>query len=140
MAYKKRFDCGHRGFGAYCHTCAQRAAAESCSLAEAEESSAKGSTEFVSSDGRYSLSLAVFPNSSMVRKAHCILTAIIDRREPYTRYGGKRLHAVRGVISVPIGYHFRLLLREMADGSKVPMEILSHERYNHYLGNISGHS
>lgn len=58
----------------------------------------------------------------------------MDRRAPYPRYGGKRMYYDRSVISVPIGYHYRLLLRELEDCRKIPIKIISHEAYNHYHG------
>lgn len=69
----------------------------------------------------------------MTLKALSILEAIVDHRAPYTCYGGKRMYYDRSIISVPIGYHYRLMLREDGDGRKIPIRIMSHETYNHCL-------
>lgn len=80
------------------------------------------------------LSLSMLPTLGLAQKALSILVDIVDHRAPYTRYGGKRTYYDRSVISVPLGYHYRLLLRELDDHRKIPIQIMSHETYNHYHG------
>jgi hypothetical protein len=134
---KKHFCCGHSGLGRFCHRCAQvldlqrRPQQKSRDQIDPEVSP---STDFRPADGGEPISLSVLPTPCLTQKALSILADIVDHRAPYTRYGGKRLYFDRSIISVPIGYHYRLLLRELEDRRKIPLQIMSHETYNHYHG------
>lgn len=134
---KKHFDCGHSGLGRFCHRCAQSTAPGDRRRRKSRDQfdpEVPTATCFTPADGGDQISLSVLPTPGLTQKALSILAAIVDHRAPYTRYGGKRMYYDRSIISVPIGYHYRLLFREMDDSRKIPIQIMSHETYNHYHG------
>ena len=65
----------------------------------------------------------------VVEKARAVLKGLRDGRA-YTDYRGKRMHYDRTVISIPLGYHYRLICRDDPVRGLVPVEALSHEAYN----------
>lgn len=135
MTYRKTFACGHRGLGQYCHCCDALQKRQSAVVDVRAEKSARmmSSATFVSADGQFTVALDRIPHPKLVQKAQHILTRIIDHGDAYTAFGGKRMHASRSIISVPIGYRFRLVLQERENGEKVPIDIMSHETYNQYI-------
>lgn len=129
MPRKKHFSCGHTGLGKYCHACA----AISKSPEPESPVSSVASDVFVSADQRFTLSIACIQPNQLRQKAHNILRRILDEGEPYTVFGGKRMQFSRSIISIPVGYRFRLVLTETDSGDKQPLEAMSHETYNRYL-------
>ena len=72
--------------------------------------------------------LSSLPHQSTVDRAKSILDGL-SRGENHNTYRGKRMHYDRCVISIPVGYRYRLLL--LAErGSYVVIDVMSHERYN----------
>lgn len=59
-----------------------------------------------------------------------IMERVCVQRESYRRFKGKRMQHDRSLISIPLGYRHRLLIRETADGGKIPLCALTHEQYN----------
>jgi hypothetical protein len=128
MKRKKTFPCGHSGYGGFCHACQtaeKEATAKSASLAariaekEARRSAFNADT----------VDLRDLPSALLLEKARTILHAIAGGSN-YRLFKGKRLNYDRTVISVPIGYNYRLLFIEQSDGHLVPKQLLSHEDYN----------
>ena len=127
---RKKFRCGHRGFGAYCHRCAQGLGSNSGNAARrkkglsASDAAGRERTECLGVD------LCILPHAALRKKAENALLGIIRDGQPYTAFSGKRMGYDRRVISVPIGRGWRLLLKEREDKSKVVLSLLSHESYN----------
>jgi len=126
--HKKRFDCGHRGFGQYCHYCADRKKRRLAAKAEKKAARQRWKALFEQD----CIDLRALPKKA-VKKARQILDSL-DAGVHYWQLSGKRIPAVRNVIRIPIGYRYRLLCRD--DGDQVtPLEVLTHEDYNPLLQN-----
>ena len=107
--HRKRFACGHRGFGQYCHCCADREAAR-----------------------RKKAELRREPKMVM-QKAKQILGWLRDGVHPGA-LGGKQFGFDRDLLRIPVGYRYRLLCRREGQGFE-PLEVLSHEAYNPVMRN-----
>ena len=116
----KKFPCGHRGRGQYCHACK---AAEDRHRREQVAREAHRQA-FVAD----AVDLRGFP-AQVVARAREILAAVAGGTS-YLTFKGHRMQYDRTVISVPVGHHHRLLFRETRHGLE-PVRLLSHETYNH---------
>jgi len=117
--YRKRFKCGHRGFGRFCHCCADRERLRKLRKDERQRSHKKTEKDTI---GLYKLPKAI------AHKAHEILNQVAHGTE-YWKLGGKRLIGERSLIRIPVGYRYRLLCRKEED-RVVPLKVISHEAYN----------
>ena len=116
---KKKFPCGHRGYGQVCHRCAQKQA----NLAEKRQQK----NEWESTFDQDPIDLRALPKNVVI-KARTIIRGLQDQRS-YRDFRGKRLRHDRLVISIPVTRNYRLLCRDR--GTFVdPEEIVSHEDYN----------
>ncbi|MDB9315269.1 hypothetical protein PN462_19295 [Spirulina sp. CS-785/01] len=116
---KKRFPCGHRGYGQICHRCAQK-----------EEERAKKKEEKQMWEATFaadSVDLTDLPKN-VVLKARRII-ASLERQQDYRQFRGKRLRHDRFIISIPVTRHYRLLCRDRGS-NLVPEAVISHEDYN----------
>jgi hypothetical protein len=129
--YRKRFQCGHRGFGRFCHCCADRERMKfikkervKCSVEHQSRTRERTKKDSI---GLYKLPRAI------ARKARGVLDQIVNGTE-YWKLGGKRLAGERSVIRIPIGYRYRMLCRDESDSNTehriVPLRVMSHEAYN----------
>lgn len=121
--YKKRFGCGHRGFGQYCHRCADverhRQAKRAARKAAKQQRQAPFQNDVINLQG--------LPQP-IVKKARAVLAALSEGTQ-YWQLAGKRLHSWREVIRIPITRRYRLLCQD--DGDQVnPVKVVSHEAYN----------
>jgi hypothetical protein len=66
-----------------------------------------------------------------VLKCSAILDLIACRGD-YGVYGGKRLRGT-DVISIPVGYKYRLLLREVEEDVIVPWKLITHQEYDNSI-------
>jgi hypothetical protein len=116
---KKKFACGHVGYGKNCHKCLQQQAVRNQKIQE--KNSWKDSfTHDV-------IDLSCLPKN-VVLKARQIIRDM-QNNTCYTYFRGKRLRHDRFIISIPVTKHYRLLCRD--NGSFViPEAIISHEDYN----------
>lgn len=121
--YRKRFSCGHRGFGKYCHCCADRLAQQQAIWVAKQAARQAWQKTFAKDE----IDLSHLPRS-IVLKVRQILAAL-KQGKGYWQLGGKRLNSVRDVIRIPVTRRYRLLCQE-EDGRIVPLEALSHEDYN----------
>ncbi|NJL22908.1 MAG: hypothetical protein HC895_22155 [Leptolyngbyaceae cyanobacterium SM1_3_5] len=151
--HRKRFACGHRGFGQWCHCCASSScasidrAAIGCAsiesrLAEAIAGSVCSSpivrspsrTKAIAEKQAWKLSFAADPIDlrrlprAIVLKARGILAAL-DEGGEYWQLRGRRLRGDRTVVRIPVSYRYRLLCRMEGD-RLMPLKLLSHEDYN----------
>lgn len=120
---KKKFPCGHVGYGRYCHQCAE---AEKQAEAKAADREDRAAWKATFQDDPVDLSK--LPNRKLVLKARQILEQIAAG-EPYQQLKGKRMNYDRHVISIPVNIDYRILCEDTAEGL-TPIALLSHEEYN----------
>lgn len=128
---RKLFPCGHVGAGTYCHRCAQDAERRQAEQAQrAGERQQEQAWQQTFNDDP--IDLRVLPNRSLVERARYILAAIRNG-EGYQRFRGKCMTSNKEIVSVPLGYSYRLLFRRTPQGFQ-PLQCDSHETYNkrHY--------
>lgn len=140
--HRKRFDCGHRGLGQYCHRCAAVAVQppllpKSRSIALPKKSSfpLQTATEQKQAD-RFAwqqqfdqdpVDLTHLPRAIVIKARRVLadLAAGISLQQ----LRGKRFSFDRTLIRIPVTYRYRLLCRQ--DHTKIrPLRVLSHEPYN----------
>jgi hypothetical protein len=125
--HRKRFQCGHRGFGRYCHCCADRVAAKHAILMAQQLSRQQWQETFAQDQ----IELSHLPRA-IALKARDILSAL-QQGTAYWQLGGKRLQPTREIVRIPVTYRYRLLCRQDND-QLVPLKLLSHEDYNRLVG------
>lgn len=121
--HRKRFVCGHRGFGQYCHRCADRLRQKQAQLLAQRQKQQHRKALFDSDP----IDLKKLPHK-VVKKARQVLSSLNDGL-PYWQVAGKRLNSARNIVKIPITRRYRLICRD--DGDQfTPLEVLSHEDYN----------
>lgn len=128
---RRSFPCGHAGKGQYCHRCkqeeqasAQKAQARATEVEERRADKQAWEATFAADP----IDLRVLQTRERVTKARDLLQRLAAG-EPYTSLGGKRWESDRSVVSIPIGWGYRLILRD--EGSKLrPLACMTHEAYN----------
>jgi hypothetical protein len=126
--HRKRFACGHRGFGRYCHCCAD-AAAKRQQQAELRRERKEERRREWTIEG---VNLAKLPKVVM-QKAQQILAGLRQGKHPGA-LGGKQFNFDRDLLRIPVGYRYRLLCRRVEGGFQL-LEVLSHEAYNPVMRN-----
>jgi hypothetical protein len=127
--HRKTFECGHKGFGSFCHRCRQ-----------IEDERARLDRQAQRRRARREDWEARFDNDPVplrglprhVVEASREVIAAVEAGTPWGQLGGKKLRQ-SGALSIPIGRSYRLVcLYDDVEGSKtvVPLEVLSHEDYN----------
>ncbi|MBE9141424.1 hypothetical protein IQ254_30245 [Nodosilinea sp. LEGE 07088] len=121
--HKKRFACGHRGYGRYCHCCAERVARKQKRFSQRRQEREQWQALFAGD----AIELSHLPKS-IVKKARNVLSAL-QQGTHYWQMSGKRLEMMRDVIRIPVTRRYRLLCQD--DGDQiVPIKVISHEDYN----------
>ncbi|MBD2394463.1 hypothetical protein H6G11_09375 [Cyanobacterium aponinum FACHB-4101] len=116
---KKKFACGHSGYGKVCHRCEQKN-----SFREQKRREKNAWQETFCNDP---IDLSSLPKN-VVLKARQIIKHI-QNQTCYTNFRGKRLRHDRFIISIPVTRNYRLICRDY--GSFVaPEAVVSHEDYN----------
>lgn len=120
---KRKFKCGHKGFGKYCHRCDQE---EKCKhqIEHKQEERDKWNQLFKLDP----IDLRCLPTKKLILKARYVIQSIREGK-PCRELYGKKLNYDRTIISFPINDDYRLLCRKTPEGI-IPKEILSHEEYN----------
>jgi hypothetical protein len=121
--HKKRFDCGHRGFGRYCHCCAPKKVKKEAVCLTRQVKRSRLQQAFADDP----IDLRHLPQK-IVKKARQVITAL-EQGWNVLRLGGNHFHFDRTLIRVPVGYRYRLLCRRDQEGIH-PLVVLSHEDYN----------
>ncbi|NJL81832.1 MAG: hypothetical protein HC890_00420 [Chloroflexaceae bacterium] len=116
---KKKFSCGHKGYGQECHKCAQAAAEK--------ENKQQQKHQWEAAFAHDPIDLTALPKN-VVLKARHILRGLQDRQD-YREFRGKRLRHNRFVISIPVTRNYRLLCRDRGN-FLIPEAVISHEDYN----------
>ena len=121
---RKRYPCGHRGRGQYCHRCAQ----------ERDDMSARTAAR----EGKLALAelLCVpatdFPDKILRRAAAIHQEVAAQGLLALRRRGAKKILSLDNVLSVPVGHHHRLLFVVDHDFPRY-LELLTHEQYDRRL-------
>lgn len=116
---KKRFPCGHKGYGQVCHRCLQKQE-ERVKKKEAKQL-------WEETFDRDPIDLSDLPKNVVI-KARKIITSI-EKQPDYRAFRGKRLRHDRFIISIPVTRNYRLLCRDCGN-ILVPEAVISHEDYN----------
>ena len=116
---KKKFPCGHKGYGQVCHHCAQ--------LDAAWEERKRQKNAWEATFSQDPIDLRELPKN-VVLKAREILQGLQNQRN-YRDFHGKRLRHDRFIISIPVTRNYRLICRDHGN-LLVPEAVISHEDYN----------
>jgi hypothetical protein len=121
---KKTFDCGHKGFGSYCHACrADQERADRDARHDARRRAERAA--WTASFDRDPIDLRGLPRH-VVEAAREKIAALEDGAK-WQEVGGKKVGP--STISVPLPSWYRLVCL-YDDGSVVPVDAMSHESYN----------
>ena len=128
--HRKRFSCGHRGFGQYCHRCAQQQRlteqlTDSRHKRLQQRQQQKLAWQQTFEDDAVDLRRLPKP---VILKAREILSQLANGT-PYWQLAGRRLQSARWIIRIPVTRRYRLLCRDDGDGP-MPIRVVSHEDYN----------
>ena len=139
---RKRFSCGHLGFGQFCHRCLRGLVPSPGSQLSKKEKiypKAKGrrvwkpaaspaaKCQWQASFTHDPIDLSHLPKP-IVLKARRILASLSQGTAP-SQLQGKRFNFDRTLLRIPITYRYRLLCRWEIDRI-VPLQVLTHEAYN----------
>jgi hypothetical protein len=147
---KKKFACGHKGYGRVCHRCVQKQETSSDRRLESTEISLSTSTlhprgtrgkknnserekkrqyklEWEAAFARDPINLRNLPKNVVI-KSRRILEGL-QICSDYRQFHGKRLRHDRFVISIPVTRNYRLICRDCGN-LLIPEAVVSHEDYN----------
>jgi hypothetical protein len=130
--WRKQFGCGHRGYGRFCHCCADREARQRTIARDRKLAQVNREMAWVAERVVDGVDLRDLPRQ-VARKAKQVLEEFRQGWHPGA-IGGKQFGFDRDVIRVPVGYRYRLLCERVAGVIK-PVKVLSHEAYNSVMRN-----
>jgi hypothetical protein len=116
---RKKFSCGHKGYGQVCHRCAQ--------VHDEWERKRQQKNEWEDTFTQDPIDLRELPRN-VVLKARAIIDGLQSQRN-YRDYHGKRLRHNRFVISIPVTRNYRLICWDHGN-FLAPEAVVSHEDYN----------
>ena len=116
---KKKFICGHKGFGQACHRCAQK-------KAEVTQKR-KHKLDWEATFAEDPIDLRNLPKNVILKSRRIIKQLQIQG--DYRQFHGKRLRHDRFVISIPVTRSYRLICRDCGN-LLIPEAVVSHEDYN----------
>ncbi|MDJ0636122.1 MAG: hypothetical protein QNJ34_23270 [Xenococcaceae cyanobacterium MO_188.B29] len=116
---KKKFICGHKGYGQVCHRCEQQ-------QAEVDKKR-KRKLDWEASFAEDPIDLRNLPKNVVV-KSRRIIQQLQSQRD-YRQFHGKRLRHNRLIISIPVTRSYRLICRDCGT-LLIPEAVISHEDYN----------
>lgn len=130
-ARRTTFACGHSGKGQSCARCrqeqqaaAKKAEARAAEVAQRRDDKAAWEATFAADP----IDLRVLQLRERVTKARELLGRLAAG-EPYTALGGKRWESDRCIVTIPIGWGYRLVLRYFGDELRA-VACMTHEAYN----------
>ncbi|WNC59808.1 hypothetical protein RHJ80_10060 [Thermosynechococcus sp. QS41] len=123
---RKKFPCGHQGYGQVCHYCAQLIQAKALEVAEREQARL-ARQEWEATFAKDVVDLQGLPKW-VVLKARQVIAELLAGAD-YRQFKGKRLNHDRRIISIPLSYDYRLICYDTGDRIE-PRSVLSHEAYN----------
>ncbi len=116
---KKKFPCGHRGYGQICHRCAQKQAEQ--------ERKKQHKLEWEATFHQDPIDLRNLPKNVVVKSR--LVIQQLQIQSDYRQFHGKRLRHDRSIVSIPITRNYRLLCRDCGQFLS-PEAVISHEDYN----------
>jgi hypothetical protein len=116
---KKKFACGHKGYGRICHRCAQ----EKADLEQKRQHKLDWEATFAEDP----IDLTNLPKNVVLKSRRIIQE--LENQPDYRQFHGKRLRHDRFVISIPVTRNYRLLCRDHGN-LLTPEAVISHEDYN----------
>ncbi|MEB3293086.1 MAG: hypothetical protein VKJ24_07990 [Synechococcales bacterium] len=123
---KKRFaNCGHRGFGQYCHRCADLNLRKQAIVQQ--ETILR--SQWLETYDHDPINLRHLPKPIVLR-AREILAKLAQGTEYYKLQGKRLLGIDRDLIRIPVTRRYRLLLQDHGDNTFQSIKVLSHEAYN----------
>jgi hypothetical protein len=124
--HKKYFSsCGHRGFGQYCHCCADLAHRKQAIVQEEQILR----SQWLETYDHDPIDLKHLPKPIVLR-AREILEKLAQGTEYYKLQGKRLLGIDRDLIRIPVTRGYRLLLQDCGNNSFQSLQVLSHEAYN----------
>lgn len=118
---RKTFPCSHKGFGRFCHRC------DTANRADEERKQRRIEQEELFR--KDSIDLRGVPRNRLER-CRTILKEISEGRD-YRDFGGKKLKRFPNIVSVPLGYDYRIVF--VYDEGLQPLFVLTHEHYNNWV-------
>lgn len=128
--HRKRFSCGHRGFGQFCHCCADQAriSQQLTALKLADQVQRRVERQrWQESFALDRVDLTRLPKR-IVLSARDILKQL-EQGAGFWTLSGKRLSPDRTLVRIPLREHYRLVGRWI-DNRFIPLDVSSHETYN----------
>ena len=117
---KKKFACGHTGYGKKCHKCMQKQ--------NVREQKLRDKNAWKDTFRSDLIDLTSLPKN-LVLKTRKIIRELMENNISYTNFRGKRLRHDRSIISIPVNRDYRLICKDMG-GYIRPEAVVSHEDYN----------
>lgn len=123
---KKHFPtCGHKGFGKYCHRCADLNRRKQSIVQE--EQILRGT--WLETYDHDPIDLTHLPKP-IVLKSRAILEKLAQGTEYYKLQGKRLLGLDRDLISIRVSRSYRMLLQDCGNNIFQSLKVLSHESYN----------
>ena len=116
---KKKFICGHKGYGQVCHRCAQK-------KAEVNRKR-QNKLDWEATFAEDPIDLRNLPKNVVVKSRRIIQQ--LQSQGDYHQFHGKRLRHDRFIISIPVTRSYRLICRDCGT-LLIPEAVVSHEDYN----------
>lgn len=116
---KKKFICGHKGYGQICHRCQQ----QRTHIKQKQKCKEDWEATFAED----SINLRNLPKN-VVLKSRRIINHLHSSGD-YHQFHGKRLRHDRLIISIPVTRSYRLICRDCGT-LLIPEAVVSHEDYN----------
>lgn len=143
---RKRFSCGHLGYGRWCHRCRKPTLKPSAHPPQPAVLAAKSKAARLQKAARQRairqhweqqfladpISLRHLPKPIVI-KTRLVLAALANGTPP-ADLRGKRFPFDRTLLRIPISYRYRLLCR-WKNGQILPLKVMSHEDYNAFARN-----
>lgn len=121
--HRKHFKCGHRGYGQYCHRCADAKKLKTARRSEKQLARQQWQQSFLSD----SIDLTHLPKK-IVLKARQVIDAL-QQGISLHELRARRLSFDRNLIRIPVNYRYRLLCQQ-ENSSISPLKVMTHETYN----------
>lgn len=128
--HRKHFACSHRGFGKFCHRCADEEKKRQIVTITKEALQQEKQLLrqlWIQSFSDDCIDLTHLPKKIVLRARHILKK--LEQGTGFWELGGKRLSFDRSLIRIPVTYRYRLVGR-LVDHNFVPIKVVSHETYN----------
>ncbi|PSO77685.1 MAG: hypothetical protein BRC44_12675 [Cyanobacteria bacterium QS_4_48_99] len=116
---KKKFRCGHRGYGQICHRCEQEQQDRSTKKQQKQD--------WKETFAHDPIDMTALPKNVVIKTRRIIND--LEHQKSYHEFRGKRLRHNRWIISIPVTRHYRLICRDCGS-FLAPEAVVSHQDYN----------